>query len=68
VFREGCAHIDQGHDLGGSCPAKTTEREVEGTSTGDGTGSASFGGRVTAELCIGSAHDVSLEPGSTLIV
>ena len=48
--------------------AKTTEREVEDTSTGDGTGSASFGDRVTAELCIDSAHNVSLEPGTTFIV
>jgi hypothetical protein len=49
--------------------AKTTEREVEDTSTGDGTDSASFGGRVTAELCIDSAaHNVSLEPGTTFIV
>ena len=48
--------------------AKTTEREVEGTSTGDSTGSASFGGRVTAELRIDSAHDVGLEPGTTFIV
>ena len=65
--REGCAHIDTGHESR-HCPANTVEREVVGTVTSDGTGSASVGGKVTAELCVDSAHNVTLEPGTTFII
>ena len=66
-IKEGCAHLDTGHESG-HCPAHTTEREVVGTVTVDGTGSASVGGKVTGELCVDSAHNVSLEPGTTFII
>lgn len=64
---EGCVHIET-HPESQHCPAHTTEREIVGTVTVDSTGSASVGGKVTGEICIDSAHNVTLEPGTTFII
>jgi hypothetical protein len=51
-----------------TCPATSSEIEIKGKVTSDTTGSTAVGAGFKAEVCLDSAGNISLEPGTKAVI